>query len=83
MTGIISVGCVGPYDGPARSNRVLGGVEISPPGRSFCHPGASASMLISASGIVCDGRTEEILRNRELLEANGLELPLCMQAYGR
>ena len=29
--------------------------------------------------IVADGRTEEILRNKELLEKYDLELPLCMQ----
>ena len=43
----------------------------------------SRTILLSGGEIVCDGRTEEILRNRELLEANGLELPLCMQAYDR
>ena len=40
----------------------------------------SRTILLSDGGIVCDGPTEELLRNRELLEANGLELPLCMQA---
>lgn len=40
----------------------------------------SRTILLSGGEIVCDGPTEEILRNQELLEANGLELPLCMQA---
>ena len=43
----------------------------------------SRTILLSDGEIVCDGPTEEILRNRELLETNGLELPLCMQASGR
>lgn len=29
--------------------------------------------------IVADGNTKEILRNKDLLEANNLELPLCLQ----
>lgn len=36
--------------------------------------------IIMAEGrIVCDGPTEEILSNKQLLEDVGLELPLCMQ----
>lgn len=36
--------------------------------------------IIMAEGrIVCDGPTEEILSNQQLLEDVGLELPLCMQ----
>jgi len=35
-------------------------------------------ILMSEGRIVCQGPTEEILRNKELLEANSLELPLCL-----
>jgi cobalt/nickel transport system ATP-binding protein len=38
-------------------------------------------ILISEGKIVCEGPTEEILRNKELLEANSLELPLCFAGY--
>lgn len=38
-------------------------------------------ILISEGRIVCEGPTEEILRNKELLEANRLELPLCLGGY--
>lgn len=38
-------------------------------------------ILISDGEIVCDGPAEEILRNKELLEANRLELPLCLGEY--
>lgn len=37
------------------------------------------TVLMSGGEIICDGFTEEILTDRELLEANGLELPLCLQ----
>ena len=37
------------------------------------------TVLMADGKIVCDGPTKEILTDRELLEANGLELPLCMQ----
>lgn len=37
------------------------------------------TILMSKEEIICDGPTEEILTNKELLEANGLELPLCLQ----
>ena len=37
------------------------------------------TILLSDGEIVCDGATEEILCDRELLESNGLELPLGMQ----
>ncbi len=37
------------------------------------------TILISDGRIVRDGRTEELLRDKELLEANGLELPLGLQ----
>jgi len=38
-------------------------------------------ILMSEGQIVCEGPTEEILRNKELLEANDLELPLCLGGY--
>jgi len=38
-------------------------------------------ILISEGKIVCEGPTEEILRNKELLEENRLELPLCLGGY--
>ena len=37
------------------------------------------TVLISAGRVRKDGKTREILRDKELLEANGLELPLGMQ----
>lgn len=36
-------------------------------------------LLLSEGRLIRDGRTWEILSDRELLEAHGLELPLCMQ----
>lgn len=38
-------------------------------------------ILISEGKIMCEGPTEEILRNKELLEENNLELPLCLGGY--
>lgn len=38
-------------------------------------------ILMSEGRIVCEGSTEEILRDKELLEANSLELPLCFAGY--
>ena len=37
------------------------------------------TILLADGQIVADGRTEEILKNKELLEKNGLELPLRLQ----
>lgn len=37
------------------------------------------TILMADGRIVCDGKTEEILSNQELLERCGLELPLCWQ----
>ncbi len=37
------------------------------------------TILLADGQIVADGETEEILRDKELLEANGLELPLGLQ----
>ena len=39
----------------------------------------SRVILLSKGRIVADGKTEEILRNKELLEANRMELPFCLQ----
>lgn len=36
------------------------------------------TIIMSNGQIVCDGATKEVLSNKELLEENGLELPLCM-----
>lgn len=36
------------------------------------------TIIMSNGEIVCDGLTRELLSNRQLLEENGLELPLCM-----
>ncbi len=41
------------------------------------------TILLAHGEIICDGPTREILQDRELLEANGLELPLCMQKIDR
>jgi cobalt/nickel transport system ATP-binding protein len=38
-------------------------------------------ILISEGGIVCDGPAEVLLSNKELLEQNGLELPLSLSGY--
>ncbi|MDE7247713.1 MAG: energy-coupling factor ABC transporter ATP-binding protein, partial [Lachnospiraceae bacterium] len=37
------------------------------------------TVLLAEGKIICQGDTTEILRDRELLETYGLELPLCMQ----
>ena len=42
-----------------------------------------STILMAGGRIIRDGATEEILTDKELLEQNGLELPLCMQGYGR
>lgn len=41
----------------------------------------SRVILVSEGKIVKEGPAEEILKDRELLESNHLELPLCMQGY--
>lgn len=38
-------------------------------------------ILISNGELVADGRADEILRNKELLEANRMELPFCLAGY--
>lgn len=37
------------------------------------------TILMAHGEIMADGKTEEILKDKELLEKNGLELPLCLQ----
>lgn len=37
------------------------------------------TVLMADGKIICDGPTKKLLTDRKLLEANGLELPLCMQ----
>lgn len=37
------------------------------------------TVLLAEGKVVCQGQTEEILKDRALLEEHGLELPLCMQ----
>lgn len=37
------------------------------------------TVLMANGTIICEGPTKEILTNQELLEANGLELPFCLQ----
>ena len=37
------------------------------------------TILMAGGKIICDGPTKEVLSNQELLETNGLELPLFMQ----
>ena len=41
------------------------------------------TILMADGRIVCDGKTEDILSNQELLEQCGLELPLCWQRNDR
>ena len=38
------------------------------------------TILLADGQIVADGETENILRDKALLEENGLELPLCFQS---
>ena len=40
-------------------------------------------ILLSHGRIVADGDAEAILRDKELLEANRMELPFCLQGYHR
>ena len=37
------------------------------------------TVLMADGKIICYGPTKKLLTDRKLLEANGLELPLCMQ----
>lgn len=45
----------------------------------FIYDTCERTMLLSDSKIVCDGKTKEILREKTLLEENGLELPLSFR----
>ena len=38
-------------------------------------------ILISNGELVADGKAEDVLRNKELLEANRMELPYCLAGY--
>lgn len=38
-------------------------------------------ILISNGELVADGKADEILRNKELLESNRMELPFCLAGY--
>ena len=38
-------------------------------------------ILLSGGKIVADGKTEDILRDQALLEANRMELPFCLQGW--
>ena len=38
-------------------------------------------ILLSHGKIVADGDAETILRDKQLLEANRMELPFCLQGY--
>ena len=42
----------------------------------------SRTVLLCGGRIVKDGSTEEILRDRKLLESHGLELPLSLTGRG-
>ena len=41
----------------------------------------SRVLLLSGGQLVADGRAEDILRDRELLEANRMELPFCLAGF--
>ena len=43
----------------------------------------SRVILLSNGEIIRDGNTMDILSDKELLEAHGLELPLCMQGFSQ
>lgn len=43
----------------------------------------SRVLLLSAGTLAADGSASVILRDEQLLEQNGLELPLCLSAQGR
>ena len=43
----------------------------------------SRVILLSNGEIIRDGNTVDILSDKELLEAHGLELPLCMQGFSQ
>ncbi len=41
----------------------------------------SRTIIMAGGKIIADGKTEELLRDKELLEQNDLELPFCLQGY--
>ncbi len=41
----------------------------------------SRTIIMAGGRIIADGKTEELLRDKELLEQNDLELPFCLQGY--
>jgi len=41
----------------------------------------SRVLLLSGGQLVADGRAEDILRDRSLLEANRMELPFCLAGF--
>ena len=41
----------------------------------------SRTIIMARGRIIADGKTEELLRDKELLEQNDLELPFCLQGY--
>lgn len=45
----------------------------------FIYDTCERTVLLSGGRVVCDGETEQILRDRELLERNGLRLPLSFR----
>ena len=49
----------------------------------FIYDTCERTILLSGGRIVYDGETEKILRDRELLEKNGLRLPLSFRFAGR
>ena len=43
----------------------------------------SRTIIMAGGKIIADGKTEELLRDKELLEQNDLELPFCLQGKAR
>ena len=41
----------------------------------------SRVLLLSGGQLVADGRAEDILRDKSLLEANRMELPFCLAGF--
>jgi len=42
----------------------------------------SETILLADGKAVCQGKTEELLRDEALLKKYGMELPLCLQGIG-
>ncbi len=66
MNSVISAMRVGNCCGPAKINRVPGGVTIPPLDRTFCHSRSAVSTLKSASLIGFDGGRAKRKENCEL-----------------